>query len=78
MDVVYEFGYQPCIYESAMSTVSIHKTFKGAYKAMREHLLHSYKKWYDSRILYGKIRSYGVDKFGYMEMWKVYKTPLQE
>ena len=78
MEVVYEFGYQCCIYESAMATVSIHRTAKGAYKAMREHLLHNYTEWYNARIKYGKTRSYGVDKFGDTERSKVYKTPLQE
>lgn len=34
---VYEFLYNSCTCESAAETVSIHRTLKGAYKAMRKH-----------------------------------------
>ena len=38
MTEVFEFVYTGCIYESAMATLSLHRTKKGAYKAMREFL----------------------------------------
>ena len=34
---VYEFLYNSCTCESAAETVSIHRTLKGAYEAMRKH-----------------------------------------
>lgn len=37
IECVYEFLYNSCTCESAAATVSIHKTLKGAYNAMRKH-----------------------------------------
>lgn len=37
MDIVYEFWYNDCIYESSAFTVSIHRTRKGAEMALEYH-----------------------------------------
>ena len=42
---VFEFRYSDCIHESAMATYSIHKTKKGAIKAMKAHKAIERKKW---------------------------------
>jgi len=34
---IYAATYTPCIYESNYSTISLHKTIKGAKKAIKEH-----------------------------------------
>jgi hypothetical protein len=51
---VYQFIYTDSIYESAMYTVSLHKTKAGAYKAMRDFLLKDYNEWREFEIRYGK------------------------
>lgn len=79
MEKVYEFRYTSCIYESAMHTMSIHKTLQGAYKAMRQFLIEEYYRWYNERIIYGKYeRLSSVDKFGYAERWDINITELKE
>ena len=65
---VYLFLYNPCIWESALSTISIHYTLKSAYDAMRKHKLESYNEWYDNRIRWGKGFR---DKFGEDEYWTI-------
>lgn len=76
---VFEFAYTDCFYESAM-TISLHKTKKGAYKAMREFLINGYMEWYNERLIYGK-RSFlyqGEDKFGEDCAWAVRTIELKE
>ena len=52
-DTVYEFLYSDCIYESAMATISLHKTKKGAYKAMNKHLNDLFNKKRNERLQCG-------------------------
>jgi hypothetical protein len=35
--ILYQFVYNPCIWESAPKTISIHLTKEGAEKAKKEH-----------------------------------------
>lgn len=51
---IYEFIYTDCVFESAMATMSINRTKKGAYKAMRKFLMSDFMEWYNDRIRYGK------------------------
>jgi hypothetical protein len=77
MTEVFEFVYTDCIYESAMATLSLHRTKKGAYKAMREFLEIEYANWYNEQILYGKDRKWGY-KFGTHCAWAVRSIALKE
>lgn len=77
MTEVYEFLYTDNIHESAMATMSLHRTKKGAYKAMRQFLETEYVKWYDERILYGKDKNW-IDKFGLHCAWAVRPIELRE
>lgn len=36
-EIVYEFLYCPCIFESGFITISLHRTYEGAEKAMNKH-----------------------------------------
>ena len=45
MDKVYEFWYNECIYESAAQCISLHKTRKGAEKAMEFHKKETEDEW---------------------------------
>jgi len=74
---LYEFIYTDCIYESAIATMSLHLTKKGAYKAMREFLETGYMQWYNERIIYGKNRAYG-DKFETHGHWAVRPIEVKE
>ena len=75
IEYIYEFRYTDCIYESGYYTISVHKTLKGAYKAMRKFLTNSYMEWYNERITYGK---YNFDSFVGTQSWKISKTKLEE
>jgi hypothetical protein len=72
---IYEFLYCSCIYESAYSTMSIHKTKSGAYRAMRKFITEEYQKWYDERIRKGK-RKFSIQKFGIHEGWFVFEREI--
>lgn len=54
MDVVYVFYYCPCIYESGYMAVSLHRTMKGAYLAMKEHRLNVFNEWRSKENQYRK------------------------
>jgi hypothetical protein len=42
MKYVYAFQWCDCVYESGFTTISLHETYAGAYKAMRKEIL---KEW---------------------------------
>ena len=71
---VYEFIYTNCIHESAMETMSVHRTKKGAYKAMRDFLETEYNGWREEGIMYGKQHF----KFGCHEYWAIRETELKD
>jgi len=74
---IFRFKYNDCIYESAMATISLHRTKKGAYNAMRNYLETDYAQWYNERILYGKERRW-TDKYGMHCAWGVDSIELKE
>ena len=37
-EVVYEFWYNPCYYESEKECISLHRTREGAERAMEQHM----------------------------------------
>jgi len=73
-DKVWEFRYNSCIYESAMATISLHKTQKGAELAMEFHKEEK-RKEYD--FMYGK-RKHKIMEFGEMEAWGVAEREILE
>jgi len=78
--IIYEFVYTDCVYESAMTTISVHRTKRGAYKAMRKFITDRYMDWYDERIIYGKPKIYldGADRFDPFGMWEIRPIELKE
>lgn len=51
----YEFLFCDCIYESSYSTISLHKTKGGAFKAMNRYLNTKFQEELNSRLMYGKL-----------------------
>lgn len=74
---VYLFLYNPCIWESSFATISIHRTKKGAYQAMRKHKLKCYEE-YRKREIYFKRDRFFTDKFGADESWIIEKQKIEE
>lgn len=65
---VYAFLYNSDIYESAASTVSIHLSLSGAYKAMRTHRLSKYNEWRNEQL----PSEYKLfTKEGWIEWWGI-------
>lgn len=73
-DKVWAFEYCDCVYESTFSTMSLHRTAKGAYRAMRDFILKEYESWRDSGLKYGKQRF----KHGFAEDWRVVSVEINE
>lgn len=58
---VYAFEWNDCVYESDFAVVSVHATKRGAYMAMREHLLTRWEQevsyyCYDKPLVYSDWR----------------------
>ena len=47
---VYAFNYCSCICESGVETITLHKTKRGAYKAMRAFLLKEWTEYMDTEL----------------------------
>ena len=71
---VYLFMFNPCIHESASFPISIHKTKKGAYKAMNKWINDLFMDWWNDWQLYGK----DYQKFGIHEAWFIMSEELQD
>lgn len=55
---LYEFLYCSCVFESGYRTISVHKTKRGAYKAMNKWLNDKYWKEWDLRMKLGKEKPF--------------------
>lgn len=44
---VYAFQWCDCVYESTFSTMSLHQTYAGAYKAMRKVILQDWEEEFE-------------------------------
>lgn len=64
---IYSFEFTSSIFESSFEVISLHKTKRGAYTAMKEFLNERYTEWRDDGILYGKQRF----KFGTYQNWRI-------
>jgi len=73
---VFEFRYNWCIYECGMITVSLHKTSKGAIKAMEKHKTQKKKEWEKT---YSDEPGMKKDfPFAMHEYWDVIETEVLE
>lgn len=76
---IYSFLYCPCIYESSYQTISLHKTKRGAYNAMRKYLIDNYLEWDEKRRQIKKWqRYYHYNKFGVDQKWKVKAVNIED
>jgi len=71
-EYIYEFCYQPCTYESAPATMSIHRSLIGAYTAMKAHRLRVFWDW---RKTPNEFRKSFQDNFA--QDWFIKKTEIQ-
>lgn len=66
--IIYEALYNPCIHESGCVTISVHKTLKGAYNAMKIHRMVEWEQYlgfskkYRNRIKFGEHKWWGVGR----------------
>jgi len=77
VSTVYAFEFCPCFHESEFGIVSMHKTKRGAFKAL---LAHKNQHWHDQRrqvLEYGKAWGKLVD-VGWMELWRIKPYELQD
>mgnify|MGYP006898468757 CR=1 FL=1 len=72
---IYEFLYNPCIYESGYITISLHITKEGAIKAMKAHKAKEKRK-FNKLFTADKLAdpAYQNIKFGMHEDWKINET----
>jgi len=73
---VYAFMHCPCTEESAFGLISLHKTAKGAYKAMRKDMIREYNEAFERHIRFKKY-SRG-SKLLPFQLWKVSKIKVGE
>jgi hypothetical protein len=76
-EYVYLLLYNPCTFESAFATISIHRTKKGAYQAMRKHKLKCYEEYLKIKKATKGNRFY-EHKFGEDEQWMIQKQKIED
>lgn len=72
--IVYAFEYCPDVCDSVYGIISLHKTAKGAYNAMRAHRLNVYNQWRNS-MFRKKLEG---DKDTDYQLWRIRKLKLEE
>lgn len=76
MTEVFAFMYTHCIYESAMATMSLHLTKKGAYKAMNKFLNDRFNVEREEHI---RCKKYSIfDHVFEHEAWEIKPIDLKE
>jgi hypothetical protein len=77
---LFQFIHNPCIHESAYTTISTHRTKKGAWKSMNKFLNDRFNEEYNFRNMYGKYRSdfFGTWKVGSHESNRIRETELED
>lgn len=73
---VYAFLHNCCTCESAAETISLHKTLKGAYQAMRKHRLKLCVEHRETRLKFGK--KYYNWKYDNFRWWGIEKVDVIE
>ena len=71
---IWEFAYTYCIHDSAMATISLHRTKKGAETAMYLHKEQERKKW---KLVYPTKKEQKENPFERHIAWKVCKRERQ-
>ena len=54
-EYLYAFKYNPDIYESVAATMSTHRTYKGAYIAMKAFLIYRHEEWFNKPKKYREL-----------------------
>jgi hypothetical protein len=73
---IYAFFYNSDTYDSAAFLISVHKSLRGAYNAMRKHIVADYMEWFNDGLLDGKSQWRFKPDFG--KAWFVQKIKLCE
>lgn len=77
--IVYIAYWNDCIYESVPAPISIHRTMKGAYDAMKRTILEDYEEWLERRRWCDRAtRKYTYDKHGGDKHWFIRKEEILE
>jgi hypothetical protein len=74
-NIVWAFGYNPCIHESATATVSLHRTKRGAEIAMEFHKDECRKEYEHMDKEMGPGWQLG---FGMHEEWDVFPIEIKD
>lgn len=76
--ILYKVLYCSCIFESGYSTVSLHRTKKGAYKAMRKHIM---DEWYKNTEIVHNFKGqsqYRLDSPLQYQSWTVEEMEVED
>ena len=74
---IYKMCYCDCTYESALVTISLHRTKFGALRAMLVHKQEIQAEWDERRFKYGKRFNKGEKPFGAMA-WDIIEAEAQD
>ena len=69
--IIYQFLFCHCTFEGGWTTMSLHKTKRGAYFAMRKYIVAKYMEEYNFRFIYGKDNSFGAWKTFWDKSYKI-------
>jgi hypothetical protein len=73
---IYGFFYNSDTYDSAPFLMSAHRSLRGAYTAMRKHIVADYVEWFNDGLIYGKQYWHHKPNFG--KAWFISKIELCE
>ena len=73
---IYEFLYNSCTCESAAATISIHRTLKGAYEAMRKHRWDTCIEDREMKLRFGNHGSLKRWHYDSWQWWGIRKRQL--
>lgn len=60
---IYAFEYTECVYESSLKPISLHKTKKGAYEAMKKFVSQEYEYYRSSSVKLGQFEKWRIKTY---------------
>ncbi len=76
--IVYAALHNPMYHESDASVISLHRTLKGAYKAMRKHRVAECIELREMRLRWGSDRQNRDFKYDDFKWWGIVKYEVEE
>lgn len=70
--------YNPMVHESGFITLSVHRTKKGAWNAIKRHKIEEFNEWMDGQFYSRRQENWDHFKFDFCKDWRIGTIELND